>query len=278
MENIGRLGILAGAGELPLISARNAREAGLDIRIYLLSEEIARSADYSEFKDSWMVAHILRFGALLKTLKADGITHLLLLGKVSKEHIFSDQKPDLKTMRLLAGMKMRNDDSFFFTALKEFTKNKITVLPQGTFLQDFFLKEGVYSRKKPRREDREDIHFGLYFAHKIGELDIGQTVVAGKKSILAVEAIEGTDECIRRGGKLSQGKGAVVCKAEKPGQDERFDMPTVGIDTLNTMKESGAHCLAIEEGKTFVVNPQEFIAHANKLGIIFVVSKAPDSL
>jgi len=275
MNKAMRLGIVAGAGSLPLHSAREARAKGIDLIIYTVAEEIAKLEDYSEFGDRVKSVVLLRFGEFLKTLKKDNITHLILIGKVSKEHIFSDFRPDLKAVSMLASMKSRNDDSFFYTMLREFEKIGMEVLPQSTYLKANLMAEGIYSRKKPGKEDKEDIQFGMYYASQIGRLDIGQTVVVRRKSVLAVEAIEGTDACIRRGGTLSRGKGAVVCKCEKPAQDRRFDIPTVGLNTLDAMKGSGAHVLAIEAGRTFVSDPQQFFAYANRLGIIVVAVKVP---
>ena len=138
-----------------------------------------------------------------------------------------------------------------------------------------FLPEGRYTKSKLSKSKLEDIEFGMNIAHNLATLDIGQTVVVTQKMVLALEAIEGTDETIKRGGLLSRNKGAVVCKSTKQGQDERFDLPAIGIETLDNMYASGCDTIAIRASETIVVNPKEFIAHANKLKINFISYSGP---
>ncbi|RME90963.1 MAG: LpxI family protein, partial [Candidatus Hydrogenedentota bacterium] len=177
---------------------------------------------------------------------------------------------DPVSREFLQNLRDRKDDTILSQFTKELANRGIEVISQKLLLQSLLLPPGVYSKKQPDEKTQEDIDFGMDHAKKIGEWDIGQTVVVKDKSVLAVEAIEGTDECILRGGKLARKKGAVVCKAEKKHQDDRFDIPTVGLDTLKVMKRSGANVLAIEANKTFVVTPEEFVAQVNRLGFIFV--------
>lgn len=277
MAKAMKLGILAGMGELPIFCAREAQRKQVPFKIYLIAEEqaAARLEYTNEFHDNVELVSLSKFGKLLKTLAKDNITDVVLLGKVRKEHIFKGLKFDLKALSMLAAMPSYNDDEFFNVIEKELRKKKIKVLPQYMFLQSLLLEEGIYTKKKPRKKDESDINYGLYYAKKIGELDIGQTVVVRNRAVLAIEAIEGTDACIERAGEFSHGNGGIVCKGEKIGQDVRFDMPTVGTDTLVSMKKAGCHILAIEAKRTFVVNPPEFIKKADELGIIFVVRRAP---
>ncbi len=265
-----KLAIVAGTGILPLIAAKKARQQGVDFHIYPVAESVSAQGHFTEFTGQLTVIQITKFGAFLKRLKHDKITQLVFLGKTSKEVLFQDFKFDLKAVKVLAKMVNKNDDNIFFAIEAELRRIGIEVIAQKLLLEDLLLPEKVYSLKKPRKQDRKDIEFGLYYSKKIGELDIGQTVVVRNESVLAVEAIEGTDECIKRGGSLARKKGAVVCKTEKVSQDERFDVPTIGVDTINTMYESGCHVLAIEAGCTFVVTPKEVIDRVNKLGMIFV--------
>ncbi len=274
------LGILAGAGELPLICAREVLRRNIPVRIFLVAEEEIRQqlAYQKEFANITEKVSLGKFGALLKTFQKHGITDLVLLGKVRKEHIFRGLRYDWKALSVMATMRTFNDDEFFRVMLREFQKIGITVIPQARYLQSLLLPEGNYTRKKPSKKDEEDIHYGLYYARKIGELDIGQTVIVRNKAVLAIEAIEGTDACIERAGQYSHGKGGIVCKAEKKFQDPRFDMPTVGISTLLSMYKARLHVLAIESNKTFVVNPPEFIQKANELSIIVAARRAPRKL
>ncbi len=272
---IEALGIVAGEGILPYLAYQEAKKKGIPTYFFAVEEENPYLKDIPS--SNIEKVSVTQVGKFFQKLHKKGISHVVFLGKIQKKHLFSSLKFDLTTLKLLKKAPNFNDNTLFWTLCEELEKRGIKVLPQGKFLPSLLLKEGIYTRKKPRKKDWEDIYFGLYYAKKIGELDIGQTVVVKKKSVLAVEAIEGTNACIIRGGKLGK-EGVVVCKAEKKNQDPRFDIPTVGLSTLDAMKEVKAKILAIEAEKTFVVTPQEMIQKANKLGIILVAAKVPKKL
>lgn len=269
------LAIVAGGGKLPLFCAREVKKQKIPFKIFLYQEETQDTVGifFSEFKENCTLIRLGKLGELISALKKNQISHVIFIGKIHKQNLFRGMKYDLKTLSLLTKMKNQNDSEFFRVLLLELKKHKIEVLPQSTFLKNFLLPEGVLTKKKPQKKDWQDIKFGLYYARKIGELDIGQTVVVLNKTILAVEALEGTDACIERAGILSQGKGGVVCKAERANQDPRFDIPTVGISTLETMKKVNCHLLAFESEKVFVVEPEEFINYANKNQLVVVSHK-----
>jgi len=266
-----KLAILSGDGSLPLIVAIEAQKQKIDFHLYSLSEIIYKT-NYKkiDFSKDITIVSILKFGQLLKILKEDKITDLVMVGKVKKDLLFKNKKFDLKGLKILKNLINRKDDTILNAIVKEFRKINIKVVPQSKYLQSLLLSAKVYSKKKPNEQDRKDILFGFKHAKKLGELDVGQTVVVKNESVLALEAIEGTDECILRGGKLSNGYGAVVCKTEKTKQNKLFDIPTVGLNTLKSMKESQCHCLAIEAKKTFVVDFDDFIKEANRMKIIFL--------
>ncbi|MDH5720953.1 MAG: UDP-2,3-diacylglucosamine diphosphatase LpxI [Spirochaetia bacterium] len=276
---IKKLGIIAGSGILPALTADSAIKQNVETVIYAVEEE-----DFSNKKHNLHLrtiskpVTITQVGKAIKQFKKDGITHLVMIGKITKEHLFKDLKFDLKTLWMLRKLINRNDDTIFFALADELKKNGVDILPQDYFLKDLFLPEGVYSKKKPSAQDLKDIKYGMYYAKKMGQLDIGQTVVVRFESVLAVEAIEGTDECIKRGGRLSRNKGAVVCKAEKAKQDARFDVPAIGVQTLETIKKNGAHALAFEAGKTLIVTPESVIKKANELQLILAGTSAPSKL
>jgi DUF1009 family protein len=205
------------------------------------------------------------------------VDRLLLLGKVKKDIILKTYRYDLKAITLLAKMLNQNDYSFFEIAAKEFAAAKISILSQKTFLKSLLLPEGRYTKAKLSKSKLEDVEFGMNIAHNLATLDIGQTVVVTQKMVLALEAIEGTDETIKRGGLLSRNKGAVVCKSTKLGQDERFDLPAIGTETLQHMHSTGCDTIAIRANDTIVVNPKEFITQANKLKINFISYSGPES-
>ncbi|EMJ66049.1 MULTISPECIES: LpxI family protein [Leptospira] len=261
---MGRLGILAGAGELPHIGMKEALAAGEDPIFFSIIE-----SDFHEgvYGDRNIPIHIIKIGTLIKLCKRHKVDRLLLLGKVKKEIIFKNLKFDLKAIGLLAKMINRHDYSIFKTVLDEFAKEKITIISQKTYLQSLFLPEGRFTKKVLNKKELEDVAFGMKYAEKMAELDIGQTVIVLDQSVLAVEAVEGTDSAICRGGSFAKKRKATVCKSSKPGQDHRFDLPTVGENTLRIMHENNCETLALRTGETIIVHPKEFINLAEKLKI-----------
>ena len=260
----GRLGIIAGGGDLPLIAVAEAIKNGEDPVIFSVLESDYHSDQYPE---RTVPFHITKIGTFLKLCKKYNIRRLLLLGKVKKEIIFKHLNFDLKALSILARSLNRNDYSMFKVLAEEFEKNGITVISQKTFLRPLLLPEGRYTSAKPDKQLLEDIEFGMDYAAKIASLDIGQTIVVKDKTVVAVEAVEGTDAAIARGGSLAGKKGAVVCKSAKKDQDERFDLPGIGTSTLDVMKQFGCHTLSFMAGETIIVNPATVIAHAEKLKI-----------
>ena len=284
---IRKLVILAGAGNLPLVALEEALQHGLTVLVYLASggEEQKRKIltifqKYETPEPSQLIRVISasKVGALVKNLKKDEVTHMVILGKIEKKKIFREGLFDATTLKLIAKARDLGDTTIFSIVAREIEKAGVEILPQQAFLEPLLLAPGVYSRTKPNREEREIIDYGMLYARRMGDLDIGQTIVAGQKMILAVEAVEGTDEAIRRGGALAGKKRAIVCKAQRKRQDPRFDIPTVGLDTIAVMKESGCRGLAIEARKTFVVDPENFIKEINRLGMIFVVVQVPQAM
>lgn len=276
---ISRLGIVAGGGILPLITAQEAQTAGVPFKIYTISEEIKeQNSQYKKFEGFLEHVTLTRFARLMRTFKKDGISHMVIIGKFHKEILFKDLNFDFRALWLLGKMASHNDDTIFHTVQKELQRVGVEVIPQDHFLASLLLPTGVYTRKKPSRKDRRDIEYGLYYARQIGDLEIGQTIVVKNRTVLAVEAIEGTDRAIERGGNLSHKKDAVVCKVIRPRQDTRFDLPTVGLSTVETMKNSGCRVLAIEAGKTLVVTPEEVIKKLDEYKMVLVSAHVPQQI
>jgi DUF1009 family protein len=272
---LGRLGIIAGAGDLPHLAMREALFQNEDPLFLAIKESDFNSGNYAE---RVIPIHITQIGKVIKVCKKNNIDKILLLGKVNKDILLKSYKFDFKTIMLLAKMLNQNDYSFFHIASQEFIKNKIIIISQKTYLNSLLLKAGRYTKKKLNKDDLEDISYGMNLAKELARLDLGQTVSIMNKMALALEAIEGTDEAIKRGGILSKNKGATICKSSKPGQDDRFDLPTVGINTLHIMKEYSYKTLAIKSAETIVVNPQKFIEEAQKLSINFFVYDSIENL
>ncbi len=262
------IGLLAGIGRLPVEFARAASGMGFTvIAVGLLPDvepELAKAAN------RYHAIGAGELGRIIATLKEEGVEEVTMIGKVTKELMFSSATPlDDRMRRLLAGLVDRSDDTIMLAFVRELAGEGIGVLDQTAFIRALMSAPGVLTRRPPTAAEEADMDFGLRMAKEIGALDIGQTVVVKNRAVLAVEAIEGTDACIRRGGQLGRG-GAVVAKVAKPDQDLRFDVPTVGIDTVRAMIEGGAAALVIEAGRTLLVDRSKVVALADENDIAIV--------
>jgi hypothetical protein len=272
---IKNLGIIAGSGDLPRYAVDEAfkikKERNIKFTVYFLNEE------------SNVLAHGLtsrgivcrkislgKFDDVINRLKNDQISHVLIVGKIHKKNLLNDVRFNLKTLALLKKVKDFNDSSLFNLVSDEFKKVNVEILKQDDFLSSLLCAPGVHSKKKPTKSELADIDYGMNFAKKIAALDIGQTVVVANKTLLSVEAIEGTDEAIKRGGLYAGKKTAVVCKAMRKNQDTRFDVPAVGLHTLEAMRQSGCRVLAIEAKRTFVADRDKFIQKINEYKMVFI--------
>jgi UDP-2,3-diacylglucosamine hydrolase len=271
----GRLGILAGRGELPWIAARRALAAGEDVILFCFTDE-APPADLADRARRIILTRF--YSSFLRSMRREGVTRLLLLGKATRDILYNRPSFDLRTLFLLARMASQSDYSLFEFLAKVVEKSGVEVIPQDRHLDALFLAPGRYGKALNTRE-LKDVVFGLFHAAEMNRLDVGQSVVVGKQAVLAVEAAEGTDRCIRRGGELFHKKGAVVCKLAKVDHDLRFDIPVAGETTLASMHESGCRALAFESDRTFVVHPTGFLKRARELGLtILVIERGQSSL
>ncbi|MDU4961174.1 MAG: UDP-2,3-diacylglucosamine diphosphatase LpxI [Sporomusaceae bacterium] len=262
-----RIGLLAGIGRLPVEFARAACGMGFTVTAVALTSEV--DAELKTVVTEYHEISIGQLESILAALTAAGVEEATLLGKVTKELLYSGQVAvDDRMKRLLGGLKDFSDDTLMLGFVKELAAAGIGVLDQTAFIRALLPAPGVLTRRQPTPQEAADMEFGLGMARAIGGLDIGQTVVVKDRAVMAVEAIEGTDACIRRGGQLGRG-GVTVAKTAKPSQDSRFDVPAVGPDTLQAMIDAGAVALVIEAGKTLLVNRQRVIelADANNITI-----------
>lgn len=262
-----QLGLFAGNGKLPILVCQNAKKDGIKVFAICFDAKnfpiISCSCEKAIYLGPGEIEKIGQF------LIENDIKQVIFIGKVSKELYFRNPKLDKRAITALAEQKRLNDDAIMLAAISELKKEGITVLEQTLFIKDFFARKGLIAGTPPSEMQQIDINYGFEIAKAIGKLDIGQTVVVKDKMILAAEAIEGTDQAIKRGAKLGKGNTTVV-KVSKPSQDQRFDIPVVGLKTLKTMKKYGANVLAIEAGETLIVDEEEFIKTANKLKITVV--------
>ncbi len=263
-----KLGLIAGTGELPMAIAREAKAQGYIVIAMALESLTDKSL--SSYVDEIKWINLGKFGKLIDSLKDYGIKEAVMAGKVSKTLLYKSKiTPDLRAVKLLFSLKDRSDDSILLAIAKELEKEGIHLLNITSFSSGILIPEGVLTKDRPTDEEWKDIEFGWKIAKEIGRLDIGQTVVVKNQAVMAVEAIEGTDEAIKRGGKLA-GKGAVVVKVSKPNQDMRFDVPVVGLTTLKAMVEVGARVLSVESKKSIILNKEKIIDESIKAGISIV--------
>lgn len=262
-----RFALIAGAGEIPHLLALAAKAQGASFIAVALTETAA--APLEDLADQVYRLSIGQVGKIIRTIKKEGIDKVIFIGKVKKDLLFDKIRFDLKTLRLLSSLKNRNDDTIMLALVRELAGEGIEVMDQTVYLKDMMPRASVLTKKRLKKSEWDDIHYGMDMARRVAGLDIGQTVVVKSRSIMAVEAIEGTDEAIIRGGLLARG-GAVVAKVAKPKQDPRFDVPVVGHTTLHSMIKGGASVLAIEAGKTLMVGKDSLVKEADAEGISIV--------
>ena len=263
-----KLGLLAGAGKLPVECARSAKQAGYGVyAIGLLAESDPQIA---EFTEDYQQISVAQLESILNYLKTNEIHQVTMIGKVTKELLFNGAvQPDAKMLELIMSLPDRSDDTIMLAFVRELAKAGIQAFDQTILIRRLMPHRGNITNREPTEDERRDMEFGFMIAKELGKLDIGQTVITKNRAVMALEAIEGTDECIRRGGKLANG-GAVVTKVSKPQQDNRFDVPTVGRRTVEVMAEVGATALAIEADKTLLVDRENTVKFADDKGIVIV--------
>lgn len=273
LKNKKKLGIIAGAGELPVLLAHAAIAQDRQPVIVQITE-----ADTERFAGLPAERHTFGVGQLqkiIRTLRHSGVHEIVIIGKVEKNILLRPFYVDATTLKILAKARFSNvvidayDRKIVAAILEHFEASGITVLPQDKFLRHLLPQPGVLTARKPTARQAEDAHFGITVARQIANMDIGQTVVVKNQMVLAVEAIEGTDETVRRGGTLG-GKGVVVAKAAAEDHDFRVDVPTVGMQTLQTLHDMRARVLAVEARRTFVMDADELIAQANRWKIAII--------
>lgn len=266
------LGLIAGMGELPKAIAAEAKAKGRHVLAIAL-EPLADSM-LASYVDEIKWINVGKLGEIIDTLKKAGIKEAVMAGKVPKALLYKSRIiPDLRAVKLLFSLKDRSDDSIMLAIAREMEKDGITLLNTTDFCSGMLVAEGVLTGDKLTEDEWKDIKFGWKIAKEMGRLDIGQTVVVKNQAVMAIEAIEGTDEAIKRGGYYAD-EGAVVVKVSKPSQDLRFDVPVVGLDTLRAMLEVKARVLALEAGRSILLQRDHFIKEAGDAGISIVGYRA----
>lgn len=262
-----KFGLIAGNGKFPFMVVEGARQSGAEIVVAAIREETDPQIEQLANRVMWV--GIGQLGRMIRFFKDEGVEKAIMAGQVKHVQIFSRAVPDARMLKVLLSLRRRNTDSLIGAIASELQREGIELIDSTYFLHESLPQSGTLTRRQLNKHEREDIEYGLEVAREIARLDLGQTIVVRGKACVAIEAMEGTDATIRRAGSLVSGRLAVV-KLAKPDQDMRFDVPVVGVPTIETMVEAGATCLCITAGKTLMFDRKEMIATADKRKIAIV--------
>lgn len=261
------LGIIAGNGAYPLLLARAARRAGVKKLVAAAFSDETRP-ELSEAVDEIEWLRVGQLGRLVKYFRETQVSHAMMAGQIAPKNLF-DLRPDWKALVLLARLKRRNAESMFGAIADELAQVGIELLPAFTFLEDLLAPEGLIAGPALSRREKMDVSFGFEIAKETSRLDIGQTVVVKNGTVVAVEAFEGTNEAMQRGGALAR-RGAVVVKVSKPNQDMRFDVPVIGAATIDIAGKANVRVIAVEAGRTLLLEKDELIATAARAKVSII--------
>jgi DUF1009 family protein len=256
-----KFGLIAGNGKFPFMVVDGARRSGVPLVVAAIREETDPEMDQRAERVQWV--GIGQLGRMIRFFKEEGVEKAIMAGQVKHVQIFSRAVPDARMLKVLLRLPRRNTDALIGAIATELESEGIELVDSTYFLQDSLPQSGTLTRREPSKQEREDINYGLEIAREIARLDLGQTIVVRGQACVAIEAMEGTDETIRRAGRLAKGRLTVV-KVAKPDQDMRFDVPVVGVPTIEAMVEAGATCLCITAGKTLMFDRDQMIRTAEK--------------
>lgn len=283
-----KLGLIAGNGRFPFLLLEAARAHNLTVVVAAIKEETDPEIDARAAADPDIHVHWLSLGELSKlieTFQREGVTRATMAGQVKHKQIFSSIRPDWRLAKLLLNLRTRNTDMLLGAIAKVLADEGIELISSTQYLEPLLAKPGILTRRAPDEEEQKDIAYGRTVARAIAGYDLGQTVVIAAQACVAVEAMEGTDATIERAGALFRTldfdtdpetsqttlkRSLTVVKVAKPNQDMRFDVPVIGVYTIETMQRAGATCLSIESGRTLMFDPAAIVAAADSAGIAIV--------
>jgi DUF1009 family protein len=264
-----KYGLIAGNGRFPFLVLQSARENGLDMVVAAIKEETAPEIESQAALVEWV--SVGQLGHLISFFKREQVTHAIMAGQVKHHQIFRlNALPDLRMVRLLARLSTKNTGSLIGAVADELAREGITLVDSTTFLEPLLASRGVLTRRAPAKEELADIEYGLGIAREIARLDLGQTIAVKDRAVVAIEAMEGTDLVILRAGEVTCGRAFVVVKVAKPDQDMRFDVPVIGVPTIENMSRAGATAIHVTAQKTLLFDRDELIALANRNRIAIV--------
>ena len=266
------LGLIAGNGRFPFLVLDAARAAGHQVTIVALKEEASPDLEAEAARAPAATLHRVSLGQLgtwVSLLRKAGVTQAVMAGQVKHTKLFSDIVPDLTAIGLLMRIKAKNTDAIIAGVADVLRDHGVDLIDSTVFLAPLLAREGTLTRREPSDEERADLAFGYRIADAIAAMDIGQTIAVKSSAVVAVEAMEGTDQVIARAGHLA-GPGVCIVKVAKPNQDMRFDVPVVGVATIRGMQAAGATTLSIDAGRTLMIDGDAIVAAADAAGIAIV--------
>jgi len=281
-RGVKKLGLIAGNGSFPFLLLDAARAEGLTVVVAAIREETGEEMNARAAADSGVIVHWLSLGELsrlIETFHKEGVTRAVMAGQVKHKQIFSSIRPDWRLAKLLLNLRTRNTDMLLGAVAKVLADEGIELLSSTAFLEPLLAAEGVLTQRTPDEDEQKNIAYGMSVARAVAGFDIGQTVVVAAQACVAVEAMEGTDAAIERAGHLMQSlddeastlhRKLTVVKVAKPNQDMRFDVPVVGIRTIESMIAAGASCLSVEAGRTLLFDREVLLQRAAQAGIAIV--------
>ena len=277
----GVVGLLAGAGSFPIEFADAARRAGHAVKAVGIAGMV--SPELADHCDGFCEVPLGKVGRGIRQFRKARIDRVVFAGKIEKVALFQPWRmfrlmPDWHALRIWYrhARRDRKDDTLLLAVIREYRKDGVRIDSALDYAPELLVPHGFLTNRRPTPAQWDDIRMGWQLAKEMGRLDVGQSVCVADRAVMAVEAIEGTDRCIRRAGELCRRGGFTVVKVAKPQQDRRFDVPTVGVDTLRAMSESGGRVLAVESGKTILLDRAEVAAVAERLGICVVSLKSEE--
>src|SRR5437773_9260866 len=262
-----KIGLIAGNGKFPFLVLEDARRAGATVAVAAIREETDPAIEKLADRFTWV--GLGQIGKMIRFFKDEGVDKAIMAGQVKHVQIFSRAIPDVRMLKMLLRLPRRNTDALIGAVANELASEGIELIDSTFFLKDQLPQPGTLTKREPDESERTDIDYGLEIARGIAGMDLGQTIVVRARACVAIEAMEGTDAVIRRAGELARGRLTVV-KIAKPDQDMRFDVPVVGLPTIESMKGAGATCLAVTASKTLMFDGEEMIRLANKHKIAIV--------
>jgi len=261
------IGLIAGNGVFPLRFADAARRAGR--RVVAVAHEGETDPSIADHCDSVTWVKLGQLGKMVRAFREEGVTEAAMAGGIAKVRIFGGLRPDLLALKHAPKLRKWGNDDLLRTVASMFEEEGVAIIDPATICPELLAREGILTRTRPSEEVLEDVRLGWEVAQAVSAADVGQTVCIKKGNVVAVEAMEGTDRCIRRAGEVG-GKGFVVVKVAKPGQDPRFDLPTLGPTTIRTLQEAGAVAMAFPAGRTYLLDEEETVRLADKARIALV--------